>query len=39
MMIILQNLITTSQKQSGKSKYDRKWTEFDAVTTQIRYGK
>ena len=36
-MIILQNLTTTNQRKSGKSKYDRKLTKFDVVTTRIRY--
>ena len=35
-MIILQNL-TTNQRKSGKSKYDRKLTKIDVVTTRIRY--
>ena len=36
-MIILQNLTATNQRKSGKSKYDRKLTKLDAVTTRIRY--
>ena len=35
--IILQNLIKTSHRKSGKSKYDRKLTKLDVVTTWIRY--
>ena len=30
-------LITTSYKNSGKSKYDRKLTKLDVVTMRIRY--
>ena len=37
-MIILLNLTTTSHRKSGESKYDRKLTELDVVTTRIRYG-
>ena len=36
-MITLQNLKTTSHRKSGESKYDRKLTELDVVTTRIRY--
>ena len=36
-MIILQNLTTTNHRKSGESKYDRKLTEFDVVSTRIRY--
>ena len=36
-MIRLDNLITTNHRNSGKSKYDRKLTEFDVVATRIRY--
>ena len=36
-MMILQNLTTTERRKSGESKYDRKLTELDAVTTRIRY--
>ena len=32
-VMTLQNLITTNREKSGKSKYDRKLTEFDVVTT------
>ena len=31
-VITLQNLTTTNHEKSSKSKYDRKLTEFDAVT-------
>ena len=34
-MIILQNLTTTNNRGSGESKYDRKVTELDVVTTRI----
>ena len=34
-MTILQNLITTNHGRNGESKYDRKLTEFDLVTTWI----
>ena len=37
-MIIVQNLTTTNHGKSGGSKYDRKLTELDGVTTRIRYG-
>ena len=49
-MIRLDNSITTNHRKSGKkvrvvksgksgkSKYDRKVTELDVVTTRIRYG-
>ena len=30
-VMTLQNLTTTNHEKSGKSKYDRKLTEFDAV--------
>ena len=36
-VIILQNLIKTNHRKSGKSKYDRKLTKLDVVTTRIRY--
>ena len=36
-MIIGQNLITASHRESGKSKYDRKLPELDVVTMRIRY--
>ena len=36
-MIILQNLTATNQRKSDKSKYDRKLTKLDTVTTRIRY--
>ncbi len=36
-MIILQNLITTYHRKSGKSKDDLKLTELDVVTMRIRY--
>ena len=36
-VIILQNLITTNHRKNGGSKYDRKLTELDVVTTRIRY--
>ena len=36
-MIIEQNLTTTNHRKSGESKYDRKVTELDVVTTRIRY--
>ena len=36
-MIILQNLITTNHRKSGKSKDDLKLTELDVVTMRIRY--
>ena len=36
-MIILQNLITTNHRKSGKSKDDLKLTELDVVTVRIRY--
>ena len=36
-MIILQDLTATNHRKSGKSKYDRKLTELDVVTTRIRY--
>ena len=36
-MIILQNLTTTNHTKSGESKYDRKLTEFNVVTTRIWY--
>ena len=32
-MIILQNLITTNHGKNDESKYDRKLTELDVVTT------
>ena len=32
-MIILHNLAATNYRKSGKSKYDRKLTELDVVTT------
>ena len=32
-VMTLQNLITSNHEKSGKSKYDRKLTEFDVVTT------
>ena len=32
-MTILQNLITTNHGENGESKYDRKLTELDVVTT------
>ena len=35
--MILQNLITTNHRKSGKSKCDRKLTELDLVTMRIRY--
>ena len=35
-VIILQNLIKTYHRKSGKSKYDRKLTELDVETTRIR---
>ena len=34
-MIILQNLTTTNDRRSGESKYDRKVSELDVVTTRI----
>ena len=34
-MIILQSLITTNHRKSGK--HDRKLTELDVVTKRIRY--
>ena len=37
LQIILQNLIKTSHREGGRSKYDRKQTELDVVTTRIRY--
>ena len=36
-MIILQNLTTTDQRKGGESKYGRKMSELDVVTTRIRY--
>ncbi len=36
-MIILQNLIRTNHRKSGKSKDDLKLTELDVVTMRIRY--
>ena len=33
--MILQNLITTNHGKNGESKYDRKLTELDVVTTGI----
>ena len=36
-IIILHNLIKTTHLKSGKSKYDRKLTEFDDAITRIRY--
>ena len=36
-VIILQNLIKTYHRKSGKSKYDRKLTELDVETTRIRF--
>ena len=36
-VIILQNLIKTNHRKSGKSKYDHKLTELNVVTTQIWY--
>ena len=36
LMIILQNLITTDHRKSGKSKHDRKLAELDVVSTRIR---
>ena len=35
-IIILLNLTTTSHRKSGESKYDRKLTKLDVVTTRIR---
>ena len=35
--IILQNWTTINERKSGKSKYDRKLTKLDVVTTWIRY--
>ena len=35
-VIILQNLIKAYHRKSGKSKYDRKLTEIDVLTTRIR---
>ena len=35
--MILQNLTTTNHRQSGESKYDRKLTELDVVTTRVWY--
>ena len=36
-MIGLHSLMTTSHRNSGKSKYDHKLTKLDVVATQIRY--
>ena len=36
-MKISQNLTTTNQRKSDESKYDRKLTELDIVTTRARY--
>ena len=36
-IIILLNLTTTNHRKSGESKYDRKLTELNVVTTRIRY--
>ena len=36
-MIILQNLITTNHRKSGKNKDDLKLTELDVVTMRIRF--
>ena len=36
-MMIRENLPTTDHRKSGKSKYDRKLTELDVMTTRIRY--
>ena len=36
-MIILQNLTAANQRKSGESKYKRKLTKLDVVTTRIRY--
>ena len=36
-MTILLNLITTSHRKSGESKYDRKPSELDVVTRRIRH--
>ena len=35
-VIILQNLVKAYHRKIGKSKYDRKLTELDVETTQIR---
>ena len=35
-MVILQNLMTTNFRKSGKNRYDRKLPELDAMTMQIR---
>ena len=35
-VIILQNLIKINHRKSGKSKYDRKLTELNVVTTRIQ---
>ena len=35
--MILQNLIKTSHRKGGWSKYDRKHPELDVLTTRIRY--
>ena len=35
-VIILKNLIKAYHRKSGKSKYDRKLTEIDVLTTRIR---
>ena len=34
---ILENFITTNHRKRDKSKYDRKLTELDVVTTRIQY--
>ena len=36
-MIVVQNLITTNQRRSVKSKYDCKLTELNVVTKRIWY--
>ena len=37
-IIILQNLMTTNHRKSGKSKFDRKMTEPDVVTmNRVQY--
>ena len=35
--IILQSLTTANRRKNCESKYDRKLTESDVVTTRIRY--
>ena len=39
LMIRLENLTTTNDRKSGKSKYDRKLTELDVLSKAASYGR